>query len=512
MRWPPRGVAWLPPVVAALASLAVYACTPGGTYIFDDVAIVHEDPRVLAPSRWGELWTRPYFDPHVVNTPDKLYRPLMSTSFAIEYSLHGDRPWAFHLVNLLLQMGVAAAVAALGVRLGGLGVGWIAGLLFAVHPVHVEAVAGLVGRCELACALATIVGILLFLRDGPLSAGRIAAIWACFVIALLSKEQGILFPLLLLAAAPLRRSVALPEADRPARLALIAVLCWTLAAYFLVRERIAPLFWSRSLLDWDVNPMVRSVGRDRLLMPLVLLGRYAALLVFPRKLSIDYGAMVIGWKVNPHDPYLYLGTSVALIWLMATIVSLARRRYAMLFCLISIAVCYLMVGNVISLIGTIFGERLIYLPSVFFVIAAALAMARLPTRVAVPLVVIVALLGAARTYTYARRWNDRVQFYEYNMAVQPRSERIYSLLWNEYEDLGDWTDASRVAELARVRLPECWQSYAMCVDCDLARGDLNAADAAAGDGLAHYKDIERFFLFQRKEIIAQRRAATHQSR
>src|SRR5215469_14286449 len=73
-----------PAVVSALVALGLYAVTLRGTYIYDDVEIVRTDPRVLEPAKWGELWTRPYF----VDAVDKLYRPLVSMSFAFENWVH----------------------------------------------------------------------------------------------------------------------------------------------------------------------------------------------------------------------------------------------------------------------------------------------------------------------------------------------------------------------------------------------------------------------------------------
>src|SRR4051812_41502867 len=179
-------------LTSALMAAAVYAVTLGGTYVYDDVKIVHHDPRVLEPALWYQLWTQPFFEKSV----DKLYRPFVSTSFAIENYLHGDRPWVFHLINILLHAAVSGGVVLLGMRIAGLTVGWISGLLFAVHPVHLEAVAGLVGRAETACALAIVLGLYWFLGRGPLTFRRGIALCVCFIVALLSKEQGVLFPLL----------------------------------------------------------------------------------------------------------------------------------------------------------------------------------------------------------------------------------------------------------------------------------------------------------------------------
>src|ERR1700677_793793 len=143
---------WLPfapAALAALCALALYAVTLGGTFIYDDVQIIQHDDRIHSPATWGQLWTRDYFNGAI----DNLYRPLTSQSFALQWWLSGGRAWPFHLVNLLLHAGVAAGVAELARRLAGVRAAFFAGLVFAAHPIHVEAVAGVVGRAEELCAL-----------------------------------------------------------------------------------------------------------------------------------------------------------------------------------------------------------------------------------------------------------------------------------------------------------------------------------------------------------------------
>jgi len=96
-----------------------------------------------------------------------LYRPLVTQSYAIQRWLGGVRApafgaWSFHLVNLLLHAGVSAMVAELARRIGGFRVGLFAGILFALHPIHSEAVAGIVGRAELMCAAGVLGAMILF--------------------------------------------------------------------------------------------------------------------------------------------------------------------------------------------------------------------------------------------------------------------------------------------------------------------------------------------------------------
>src|SRR5947208_3339583 len=111
--------------------------------------------------------------------------------------LHGDRPWAFHLVNLLLHAAVSAAVAELTRRMIGQRAAYLAGLLFAAHPVHVEAVAGIVGRAEEMATIGILAALILFIGK-PMTARRACGIVAWFLFAACSKEQGLLIPLMLL--------------------------------------------------------------------------------------------------------------------------------------------------------------------------------------------------------------------------------------------------------------------------------------------------------------------------
>jgi protein O-mannosyl-transferase len=510
-------------IISALAGVALYAVTLRGTYIYDDVAIVHEDPRVLQPAQFYKLWTQPFF----ASSVDKLYRPLVSSSFAIENYLHGDRPWMFHGVNILLHALTCALVALFAARLAGSVAAWVAGILFAVHPLHVEAVAGLVGRAESACAVFLLGGLLVFLRSGNLSRVRVGMILLCFLGAVFSKEQGVLFPLLLVFAYPLRAktpTLTLPPStwggkkpgedldERKQLKVLGAALCLICAGYFILRERVASFSWDRNRLDWYVNPMILSAGRDRLLMPLALLGRYTRLLVFPTSLSIDYGGGVIGSVARLNDPYLYIGAAALLAWIAMFIVAWRRRRFDVVFCLLSLGVCYGMIGNVISLIGTIFGDRLMYLPSIFFMILTGIGAAALPRALVIPLTLVIAVAASVRTFTYARLWNDPGALYSYTLVNHPNSERGAALLADFYLRHGEFDRSLQVSRAIQAYWPDRWQTYAMQMRALVGEGQYDGAIAVADVGLAHVPKDSKLILIQNRELIQKQRDAAETGR
>ena len=481
-------------IVSALVAIMLYAVTLRGTYIYDDVAIVHEDPRALQPRQFYKLWSQPFF----ASSVDKLYRPLVSSSFAIENYLHGDRPWAFHAVNIILHATTSALVALLAARLAGSLASWISGVLFAVHPVHVEAVAGLVGRAESACAIAVLGALLIFLKPGQLNNRRIAGIFGCFLAALFSKEQGILLPLVLLFAYLLRGGWNIP-AERKQLKSLAAICLVTTAGYLLLRERVASLSFDRQLLDPYVNPLIKSTSRDRLLMPIVLLGRYTRLLIFPTTLSVDYGGSIIGAVVRPGDSYLYLGLIALLVWFVLFIIAWRRKHLELIFCLLSLGISYGMIGNIVSLIGTIFGDRLMYMPSIFFLLIVSMGLASLHKGVAITLLVLISLAASVRTFTYARLWNDPETLYAYTLKIHPESRPVAIGLAQVYLKQNQWDLARRVAEEISQHMPDRWEPYQIQMEALEGQRRFEDAIAVADFGISHVPQRDKRYLIEWRE-------------
>lgn len=472
---PERTCVW----ASALLGAALFAVTLGGTYVYDDIDVFVMDARLRDPGSWHLYWTESY------NAGvDNLYRPLVSMTYCIQWWLHGAAPqleeadaWKYHLVNILLHAAVSGLVAELARRLAGVRVAWGAGLIFASHPIHVEAVANIIGRAELMCALGVVGAMVLFSR--PLTIARSLAITGCVVLAIGSKEQGMLTPLLLLVMGLTRRLESrpvVPEGSDPrARTLLVLLLAWLLAGYIFFREWILKFEWDRNFLDWTINPLIHP-DADRWTLPLVLLGRYTALLVAPTRLSPDYGAAVMPLGVSVTDPYLWVGVAAILGWVTWLILSLRRRNSVAVICLIGLALTYGVVSNFPLLIGTNFGERLMYLPSVFFCILVGLLIARLP-RASMPLVLaVIVALFSVRTFTYALRWNDRLSFYQISLREQPRSVRLHLLLSSELLSRGDFDAAAEVAQSATRLLPDYWEGWIMRANVAMNHGEFDAAE------------------------------------
>lgn len=464
----------LPALLSFVIALLLFAICLRNDFVYDDVLLVLMDPRTHDVAQWGQFWTQSYND-----GVDNLYRPLVSMTYALQWKLHGERAWPYFALNILLHAGCAAAVAEWVRRLVARSIaqdedktsllaGAFAGIIFAVHPAHAEAVASVVGRCETMCALPALIALVLLL--GRVTTARAVVIWIASILSLLSKEHGLLLPLLMLLQAALFGF----NGDRRARLTLVLLMLWSFAGYIVLREYILKFWWDRSMLDATIQPMIQSTGVDRWLWPIALLGRYTTLLIWPAKLSIDYGVAVTSSTIARGDIYLFIGAAAAIAWIVCLAFAVRNKHRAMILLLLSLAITYGVIANAVTLIGTIFGERLIYLPSVFFIAFVAVATVKWK-RVSIAILVITIVLGSWRTLTYIRTFDDRLTFYEESVKAQPRSIKLRILQASELMNQKRFEEAAQVAAAAREIAPDAPEPWYQSGYIESQRGDYELA-------------------------------------
>ena len=141
----------------------------------------------------GTFW-KPYW-PNKYGQELGLWRPVTSIVYGLQWQLWGGAPVGFHLTNVLLNGLAAALVVVLLGHLMPIGAALIGGIVFAVHPVHVEAVANVVGMAELLSAVLYLATCLVILRNpGRMKAPWLALTMFLFATACLAKESAITLP------------------------------------------------------------------------------------------------------------------------------------------------------------------------------------------------------------------------------------------------------------------------------------------------------------------------------
>ena len=153
-----------------LAGIAlIYGNTLVNGFVSDDELYITRNAQVVDPS------LHRLFSPNPVSN---VFRPVTFATFALNWKLGGANPVGYHLLNLLLHAGATWLLYILLLELigstpEGKTIALVAALLYAVHPIHTEAVAWAVGRAELLAAGFLFAGWILHLRDRPLPIARL---------------------------------------------------------------------------------------------------------------------------------------------------------------------------------------------------------------------------------------------------------------------------------------------------------------------------------------------------
>ena len=211
---------WLMAVVLGTGTLA-FASTFGGGFLGDDFVYIARFA-TLPWSEWPGLFVRDWSDGLWGFTLREL-RPFAALAFMGDARAFGGNPLGYRLVNLALHLIATLIVIRLTWRYSRrhVGAALVAGLVFAVHPAHVEAVAWITGRVDLlatAAALAFWLAAEQFCEQG--GARRIVAAIVALVIGMFSKELCMFAPPLLL----LRWLLVAPRVARSEWLRRAAVL------------------------------------------------------------------------------------------------------------------------------------------------------------------------------------------------------------------------------------------------------------------------------------------------
>ncbi len=424
-------------LIAGGAAALLYLPALGNRFALDDGPIVERNPAAHSVGAAVRAFDRTYWPPE---RAAGLWRPLVILSFAVDWQASGGSATWMHAANVLwhaaataLLVPVLSAYVPVAAALAG-------ALVFAAHPVHVEAIANLVGRAEPMAAvflfLALLAGRAIRRRAGdgqatwPLELALLAAVLA----GLFTKEHAaVALALLALDDFATRRPGApgLPRRDYAAVLVVTAM--WFYARSRIVpSDMVAPTFFG-----------LGAVGRISTMLPVVFV--LVRLLVWPFDLSPDYFPEVV--PRLEHPTLLGAAGLVLLLAFAAMAVVSWRRNRALAVGLVFAAVAWVPTANFLFPSGIVLAERTLYLVSagIAFVAAAlfeALAARRGP-RVAAGAAVVVVLAFGARAATQIPVWRDNRDLVLWALDAHPESYREHQAAARALVLMGDLPDALR---------------------------------------------------------------------
>ena len=160
-----RNLSFFVPAIIVLVTVAAYLNGINGDFVFDDIPLVSSDSFYSSESTtFADCWKRAYWrDGMSIGQ----YRPLTVASFWLNAKLTGMDSPKFRIFNLMLHVVISLLVFKLGMRLRlGKLTAFLSALVFAVMPLHSEAVIPTSGRAELLCAIFIIAGLICYIKYG----------------------------------------------------------------------------------------------------------------------------------------------------------------------------------------------------------------------------------------------------------------------------------------------------------------------------------------------------------
>lgn len=435
-------------MLVVLAALAAYAPALGLGFVYDDFPLVEANPWIRSPAWLGDIFTQQVFGfiPNAEGS-QAFYRPLVHVLLMAIHGMAGMATWAYHLAPVLLHATASLTVWALARRFaaGSVASALGAGLLFAVHPVHVEAVAWVSALMDVSAATAGL-GMLWMLTSRPLTQRRAVAGAVLWLVAALFKEPAVmLLPMVaaweLMARGPAHAGVWRERALRFGPLGVAVLLYATL--------RLNAVGWASVNSGWDTVP-----GGIAFLNVFPLLAHHASLLLWPAVLSVFHEFEP---ATSVLDGRVLAGVAVA-VGMGAGLVLLRRRAPSAWLGLVWLTLPLLPALHLRALSESAVAERYLYLPSAGFCLLAAFSWGAL-TRLARPAVAwalgLAVFLGAtARTEAQIGTWQNDVTLWVNSVEVSPGAVTPLLQLGDALLRAGEAEEAILALERARTLKPE----------------------------------------------------------
>ncbi len=423
-------------------------------YTYDDKPLILDSAYVHSAQHLREVLTSTLFSNQGAPGGPPYYRPVAKLGFMLCYQVFGPSAAGFHLVSLLLNMAVVGMLFLFADRLFTSRLAaFAAAALFAIHPVHVEAVAWISSVTDIEVTFFYLLTFWCFLGIAAPDGGRkpwaIAAMIGSFILALLSKEQAVTLPILATIYEHFYRDDR-GQTTRLQKMLRYGPLWLACLLYVVLRVQLMGSFV-------HVKTMNPISTKDTLLSALALTGQYLGVLLWPVNLSSFHlfhasrslfaPAVLAGLLALGICAYLFHQlwkrsrlASLGILWLFVTLAPVLNARWMSAYVL-----C----------------ERYLYLPSVGFCLVAGWVCAELwQSPSARNSTVKTALVGAAcvvaalcvlRISLRVLDWRDDVTLFKQALVAVPTDYRLHDALGAAYAIRGEsdqaeeeWKEALRL--------------------------------------------------------------------
>lgn len=430
--------------VIVIVSLAIYANSIKNGFVYDDDVTIVKNTLIKDIHNLPKLFQKEYFE----LSGEMSYRPVVTLTYFLDYSLYKESPWGYHLTNILLHalngtllyvflslLAKRSAEPEISYKQRNLPL--IASLLFVTHPVLTEAVNAVSFREDLLVFFFFMITLSLYiiLSNCTLSRGRIIVYaFSCltYFLALFSKEMGATLPLVIFGVEWIYRNNGerrfIPVSRYNIGYIIVTLIYVYLRFYYFQNpdEKFRP---------WEVNERI-------LTFPWLFLC-YLKIAFFPFSLVVDYEITPIKSFFSPR----FVVSSFALISLLMTAFKIKKREKEIAFGIVFFMVTLSPVYNLIP-ISNPFAERYLYLPLLGFIVIAVLLInvlfkMRCHDRFYLMPMLIFVILSIYSISVVRRNevWKDSYSLWSDALKKVPENGRIRNNLGSGYSKVGEFEKA-----------------------------------------------------------------------
>jgi tetratricopeptide (TPR) repeat protein len=502
--------------VVAMLVVLVYANSVSNGFVGDDPAFISGNVGIRDIGNTVAFFTGT--DHTATSRPEWggiIYRPLRTLSYAVDYALFKQHPVGYHLHSLLWHAGVCALIYLITVQVTR--APWsalIAAVVFAVHPLHVEAVAWLSSRADLIGSFFALLSLLLYIcsraEEGRRQYALLGFALIAFFVACLGKETMVFLPGLAIlydtsfsTDRPLARTV---RERLPAWLAYSIVCAVYLGIRFAVTGRMSTeaTWWGGS---WHGTA----------LMMVKVTAIYLRLIVAPFELSLRYHIAPVKTLA---DAGFWISLLVISAYAAATAAAYKRSRVTFFFlCWFPLAL--VPISNLIPISFSMMAERYIYLPSAGPIVAAAHLLGEAlrkwndagqqrRLRGAAAVAALAVLVMAACSVRRNRVYRDQTTFYQAALAANPDSAPGLKGMGDQLAQAGDHRQAMDYYRQALANDPAYADAMARLAKSLQRTGDTEGAATWAVAATAYGPDDAKVHFIVADIYLRQRQMAKAQ--
>ncbi|XP_059608206.1 protein O-mannosyl-transferase TMTC1-like [Phlebotomus argentipes] len=442
---------WRSHLLILIVTLACYVNGLRGDFVHDDIPAITMNRDVLGHNPLSHLFLNDFWGMSMgdVNS-HKSYRPLTTLTFRINYLMFGLEPLWFHMTNILLHAFVCVLFSRVCFVVAHLerNFATMAGILFALHPIHTEAVTGIVGRADVLACVFFLLSILTYHGNCEKYQNLSIILGG---LSMLAKETGMTVFLVNLAYdtyrswPSLRRSITDVRWSEESQQFARRLLRISITVMILLLLRIALLQGTLPKFSLQDNPAAfHSSFRVRLLTFLYLAAFNWWLLLCPVTLSHD-------WQMGSIPLMLSFGDLRNLLTLIALLALLllalrglmdldSHRQTPLVLGFLLLTLPFLPASNIVITVGFVVAERILYIPSLgstlLVVYGVQVLWQRLPRcrRVIMGMCIILTLSGSAKTIIRNEDWLSRESLLRSGLSVLPHNAKMHYNFGNFLRD------------------------------------------------------------------------------